>query len=266
MTIRRSVVTTILAAATLGALGTTAMAADIIQQPQIIEAPVIKEVKPFGGWYIRGDVGYAFSDARKDSDKAKELPVAPGVTTEVDSDFEDIYSVGGGVGYQLNDFLRADITVDGFFNGEYANTTTSTIDLGTGAPITDETAEMAEFNALMVMANAYVDLGTYAGITPYVGAGVGFASLDYDQVKFTANGEPVTPSVNGVPTNEPEGSETLRLAWSLSAGASYDVSDNIALDGGYRFTRIADGEYRAGVNDGGVDLHQVRIGARYKIH
>lgn len=257
MTIRRSVVTTILAGATLGALGTTAMAADIIQ-PQIIEAPVIKEVKPFGGWYIRGDLGYAFADARKDADKDKTIPNAAGVSVEVDNEFDDLYSVGGGVGHQISEFLRADITVDGFFNGEQSVETVSTIDLGVGAPVVDTTAATAEFNALLLMANAYVDFGTYAGITPYVGAGVGFAALDYDEVVFTSNGTPTG-------TTE-EGSEELRLAWSLSAGASYDVSDNIAIDGGYRFTRIADGAVSPNMTDGGVDLHQVRLGARYKFH
>ena len=258
MTFRRSVVTTILAGASLGALANTAMAADIIHQPQIIEAPVIKEVKPFGGWYIRGDVGYAFSDARKDADKDKAIPVGPGITVDVDTDFEDMYSVGGGIGHQINEFLRADITVDGFFNGEYSETTESVIDLGVGAPINDETAQTAEFNAVLLMANAYVDLGTYAGITPYIGAGVGFAAIDYDEVVFTSNGEPTGTTA--------EGEEELRLAWSLSAGASYDVTDNVAIDGGYRFTRIADGAVTDTFNDGGVDLHQVRVGARYKFH
>ena len=257
MTIRRSVVTTILAGASLGAFIAAASAADIIQQP-IIEAPVIKEVKPFGGWYIRGDVGYGFVEDRDDSDKDKVFPAQPGVTFEVEKDFEDVLSVGGGVGHQINEFLRADITVDGFFNGEYSETTVSTIDLGTGAPIVDETAQTAEFNALLLMANAYVDMGTYAGITPYVGAGVGFAAIDYDEVVFSSNGTPTG-------TTE-EGSEELRLAWSLSAGASYDVSDNVAIDGGYRFTRVADGKVSDTINDGGVDLHQVRLGARYKFH
>ena len=277
MTIRRTVKTTILAAATLGAMASSALAADVIAPP-VIAAPVIEEIKPFGGWYIRGDIGYAFAEAREEGKKkrATGCPTAAGCSPNGvaldpldpfggETEFEDMVSVGGGVGYQLNEFLRADITATGYFDGETVIRGDSLDPLNTG------TTTIGEFDALVLMANAYVDFGTYAGITPYVGAGVGFASIDYDDV--------TTESIDFTDqplTTENVGEEELRLAWSLAAGASYDVSDNVALDAGYRFTRIREGEIAAldplgfgdpqRVKDGGVDLHEVRVGARYKFH
>ena len=295
MTIRRSVLTTIMAGATLGALTATAFAADLIDPP-VIEAPVIKEVKPFGGWYIRGDVGYSFNDAR---DKARysgrfqggaALPGAqPPVLLEdvpadlIDPEIDDTMFVGVGVGAHMGQYLRGDITADFHFNGH--NSSPFFGDGGTNPACVDGLCDYSfdgDFNAITVLANAYVDMGTYAGITPYVGAGIGFAHVDYKDVTSTACGDPlasgattsacdpsgVNPAV--LVNTDYEGSSSLRLAWSLAAGASYSVNDAFALDAGYRFVRISEGEMaHAGdqsIKDGGFDMHQVRVGARYKLH
>ncbi len=41
------------------------------------------------------------------------------------------------------------------------------------------TAEKATVSTLKLMANAYVDLGHFNGLTPYVGAGIGGAYVTY---------------------------------------------------------------------------------------
>ena len=298
MTIRRSVLTTIMAGATLGALGSTALAADIIE-PRVIEAPVIEQVKPFGGWYIRGDVGYSFNDAR---DKARysgrfqggaALPGAqPPVLLEdvpadlIDPEIDDTMFVGVGVGAHMGQYLRGDITADFHFNGH--NSSPFFGDGGTNPACVDGLCDYSfdgDFNAITVLANAYVDMGTYAGITPYVGAGIGFAHVDYKDVSSTACGDPNATATSGTACDGStvafpletiegsyEGESSLRLAWSLAAGASYSVNDSLAIDGGYKFTRIAEGamlkDHNSGhmVKDGGIDMHQVRLGARYKLH
>ena len=37
-------------------------------------------------------------------------------------------------------------------------------------------------SALLLLANAYVDIGTWHGVTPYVGAGIGGAHIKWDTV------------------------------------------------------------------------------------
>ena len=298
MTIRRSVLTTIMAGASLCALASTALAADIIDPP-IIAAPVLEEVKPFGGWYIRGDVGYSFNSAVEKSkyqgvfqggpiDPNNQPPVLLGdlPADGLDSEFDDTIVVGVGVGAHMGHFLRGDITADWTFNGH------------NGAPFVGEVGDNpvcgtglcgyefgGDYNAITVLANAYVDMGTYAGITPYVGAGIGFAHVDYKDVSSTACGDPNATATSGTACDGStvafpletiegsyEGESSLRLAWSLAAGASYSLNDALAIDGGYKFTRIAEGDmlkdYNAGhsVKDGGINMHQVRLGARYKLH
>ena len=294
MTIRRSVLTTIMAGATLGALGSTALAADIIE-PRVIEAPVIEQVKPFGGWYIRGDVGYSFNDARDKGSYVGEFQdgaafpgnqapilLEPLPADRLGTEVDDTTFVGVGVGTHMGQYLRGDITADFHFNG--SNSVDFVGDAGANPFCGEGACDYAfegDFDAITVLANAYVDLGTYAGITPYVGAGIGFAHVSYDEVTGTNCGDSFSLNATGVACgpdgsgaelieSEAEGASSLRLAWSLAAGASYDFNDQFAIDGGYRFVRIADGDMAMNsgsmVKDGGIDMHQVRIGARYKLH
>lgn len=268
MTIRPSLKATIVAGAALGALATTALAADIIE-PTIIEAPVIEKVKPFAGWYIRGDVGYAFVRERdgvqiEDALGApKVIGNQPATLLPFETEYDDGYTLGIGVGGHLGQYLRADVTAD--YLTESAVALSQAADPLCGAACSS-TTYAADMNAILVMANAYVDAGTYAGITPYVGAGIGFAHVDYDDVVVSE-----TDPITGAPLSFVYDSEsTLRLAWSLSAGASYDINDQVAVDAGYRFTRVEDDVIAviegAKFKDDGLDLHQVRLGARVKLH
>ena len=268
MTIRPSLKATIVAGAALGALASAAYAADIIE-PAIIEAPVIEQVKPFGGWYIRGDVGYAKLDERDGVQidttfgQPKQAGNQPATVIPFTTEAEDnAFTVGVGVGGHLGQYLRADITADYLSGGKL----TFGQDLGCAGTACNDVYE-AEFNAILMMANAYVDAGTYAGITPYVGAGIGFARIAYDDVLVTCT-TPCGPA--GGTTVNYDSDRSLRLAWSLAAGASYDVNDQFAIDAGYRFTRVEEGKIAdiegTEFKDSGVDLHQVRLGARVKLH
>ena len=103
------------------------------------------------------------------------------------------------------------------------------------------------------MANAYYDIGNFSGVTPYIGAGIGMANVDY-KVKG-----PVGDFING--------QDTTRLQWALMAGAAIDVSENVKIDLGYRYSRIASGTAgNAGpltIADKGLESHQLRAGLRF---
>ena len=65
------------------------------------------------------------------------------------------------------------------------------------------------------------------------------------------------------------GENDIRFAWNLQAGASYELTDTLALVGSYRYTRVTDGNVANIANVGFVeetsDLvgHEFRIGLRY---
>ena len=300
MTIRPSLKATLVAGAALGALVSATLpthAADFIE-PTFIEAPIIEQVKPFGGWYIRGDVNYDFVEgghfrkkggllggSKFGDQPATPLPGGPFSDPKgrIEPHYDDMYSVGVGVGGHIGQYLRADITADYLFDGGFE---TKSDFGGCGVNTCGSDTYSADMEAVLVMANAYVDFGTYAGITPYVGAGIGFAHIDYDDVTQTGCVDPtvVTTGTTGTAcgttfetaTGTYDGDSSLRLAWSLAAGASYDVTHQFAVDAGYRYTRVEEGlvghvggdELTIGhdLKDDGLDIHQIRLGARFKIH
>ena len=83
----------------------------------------------------------------------------------------------------------------------------------------------------LFLANAYLDMGTWYGITPYVGAGVGMASYNVSNLTDTSlsnqNAWGVAPDKSGA-----------NFAWALMAGMSWNVAPNLKLDIGYRYANM----------------------------
>ncbi|MFC6490029.1 outer membrane protein [Nitratireductor sp. GCM10026969] len=254
----------LVAAAALG-FTSSAFAADLYQPP-VYEAPPPVEVKKIavGGWYLRGDLGYRWSDLRGLEYITYGCPTCtpdPGTHAFDSTDLKGALSLGAGVGYQMTPHFRADLTADYWFKSDFRGTTSS-VACGAGpCSSTDESA----YSALLLMANAYVDLGTYHGLTPYLGAGIGGAYVKWDDLENTI----------GSSTDVHKGVSDWRFAWSLMAGASYCLTENLQLDAGYRYTRIEGGrmfEYATpsggGIGagpgfDDGFNVHEARAGVRY---
>jgi opacity protein-like surface antigen len=204
-----------------------AFAADFRLPPPPMQPQPVQE---FGGWYLRGDVGMSNQKVKSLFNPDYNLP---GVSvTNVGLGFDSAGTFGLGVGYQFNNWLRADVT------GEYRmGSSFHGLDIVrfNGAVIgTDEyTAIKSEW---LFLANAYADLGTWWCLTPFVGVGVGatrttFASfLDVN----TPNG-----GVAFAPTDS-----KWSLAWALYAGVGYQISRNVTVEFAYRYLDLGDG--RAG--------------------
>ncbi len=152
------------------------------------------------GWYLRGDVAYAL-DSLPDIDAYGLFPDA--------SVFRSTYAIGLGGGYKFTNWFRADIT------GDFRQP------LNASDPTTGTNANGSRWDAL---ANGYVDLGTWYGVTPYVGAGVG-AAWGWTKISCTQGGT-VPCSATHNPTS---------LAWALMAGFAYEIFPHAFLDVGYRY-------------------------------
>ena len=127
------------------------------------------------------------------------------------------------------------------------------------------------------MANAYIDLGTWMCLTPFIGAGVGFAyhnvSAIHD-VGFISNG------TTGFGYGQSDFSES-KFAWALHAGVAYNVNSNFKMELAYRYLNM--GNVNTGVIDcasGGcstgagprafytfreMDSHDVKFGMRWML-
>ena len=215
----------------------------VIDPEPVPEPPILA-----GGWYLRGDISYDFETRGRIF-----VDTSSSNTTYVDMDFDDAWNIGVGLGYTFSDWFRADITGD----------------IRTPAYWEDVETDVA---ISTIMLNGYATLGAFSGITPYVGAGIGGAHVNWSSINAPCNianlACPVAPnSFINVYTDDP----LWRFAYSLMAGVSFDVTRNLAIDAGYRFTAINDGTMVFDdpnpviglVDYMDMQLHEVRIGARY---
>ena len=260
----------------------------------IIPAPVEDAYVPVevgSGWYIRGDISYDLKSSTGGSYRTygdvdpDPLVTAYGYGTSAydNFDFEADRDLSIGVGYQFNSYLRGDVT------GGYWKRGVRGIDsdpVPCGDPATFPTAvscrstDSTSVTAWEVMANGYADLGTYVGLTPYVGAGLGMTNLKFDGLSNTS--DCLDASGNVVPgcgyTASHGGADSWRLTWALMAGVSYDMTKNLKLDLGYRYSRIEGGDMfnfdaptaalgATGVqgSHGALSTHQLKAGVRYSI-
>ncbi|MES0208817.1 porin family protein [Mesorhizobium sp. M0028] len=229
---------------------TPALGADYDPPVYVDQAPDYVPVEVGSGWYLRGDVSYLVQKSFKDEDFA--------FTPASFDEKEDPIFASIGFGYHFNDYLRADLNV-GYLPG-------NKIDVGynDGTTVASATLKNYAFSGIL---NGYVDLGTYVGITPYLGAGIGVVqskrrlSASY----FTDNANPADDFV--LRDNKTQYS----FAYTLNAGLAYQVSKNVSVDLGYQYFSAPDAEYvtaesltsfpiRKGINN-----HQVKVGLRYDL-
>src|ERR1700759_101527 len=164
-----------------------AQAADPAGTWPIYEKPVPKYQELLSGWYLRADVGYRLNSATVTDD------VTPVSSVKTDTSLSGTF--GFGVKYQ---WFRADITFDGIMPYYIKGTTPNSL------------VEQPEFKTRIfwrdLMANGYIDLGTWGGFTPYVGAGGGVVELKGQGF------------VDG--TQVGDRAKTTNPAWALMAGVS----------------------------------------------
>ncbi|BCH30258.1 hypothetical protein MesoLjLc_21880 [Mesorhizobium sp. L-8-10] len=279
MSLKTSVV---LAAATIAILPAGSLRAADYEPPVFVDQPV-EEYVPVeigSGWYLRGDVGYNFSVKAGDFDyRTFDALTGTYDTARFDSASLGNNVTGGiGFGYNLTDYLRADLTFD-VFRTSFDGTTSAAqpcapLLVGTSC----RTADSADATAYNLMANGYVDLGTYVGFTPYVGAGLGMTYVNWDQLNSSAYCVGADCPAGFVGSNESDGEKSWRFSWALMAGMAYDLTKNLKVDLGYRYRSIEGGpmfafdraSQFAGASgtqgeDPGLQSHEVRIGLRYSL-
>ena len=146
-------------------LSSAAFAADMAIAPPPYAAPVVED---FGGWYLRGDIG--FSNQRVDRlNNALDATVTSSVQT---NNFNTAGIFGLGVGYRFNNWFRADVTGEYRGNSQFFGKDVNTFPGGVGTDTYHGTK-----SEWVVLGNAYVDLGTWWCVTPFIGAGVGGARV-----------------------------------------------------------------------------------------
>jgi opacity protein-like surface antigen len=207
---------------------TAATAADFPVMRQPVPQPVVDS----SGWYLRGDIGMT-------NQQVKTLDNALFATTPNlvihDKNFESGMLYGVGVGYKWNNWLRFDVT------GEYRGETgfhgfDTWTDLAGDPRFNNYTAKKSEW---LVLVNAYVDLGTWWCITPFIGAGVGWS---YNTIHSFRDAGIAAVADGGGPTMAYAGAASKsNFAWALHAGLSYEVTKSFTVELAYRYTNLGNG-------------------------
>jgi len=241
------------------ACGEGARAADL-DVPPPVNLPQDEVSSFFGsGWYIRGDIGYSVPTGPSGS--FNNLPLRQ-------VSWASAATAGIGVGYKITNWFRADLTGDYLFQRDIHF-------FGTDPTTGHFFRNSAELGGYSLMANGYFDIGTWSNITPYIGAGVGYAWFQNSKIKNvpmvqTAAGgfTPATdPFTGAIIVNQFNGGTRGSFAWALMAGASYDLGQGLQFDVGYRYMNIADGAL-GGANVfttklKNLGMNQFRVGFRY---
>jgi opacity protein-like surface antigen len=240
----------VLASGAVLALVRSAAAADLLPPPPALEPPPLAAAE-FSGWYLRGDVGIGASANAPNIVQTPD-PIATAAAgyflgTPTDGSHNNSLSASGmfdlGVGYQVNNWLRFDVT--GEYRGGSNFQSLFVINApGNAANPPVNPTQLADFyrgdfSSLVGLINGYADLGTWYGVTPYVGAGVGVARntlsglTDEAQISYTN-------SSTGAVTSGPAGgyakdSSRWNFAWALMTGLDFNVTQNLKLELGYRY-------------------------------
>lgn len=101
-----------------------------------------------------------------------------------------------------------------------------------------------DLSALSLMFNGYWDFETISPVTPYLGAGIGFANVSANDLR----------DVDGTIVDD----DDLVFAYQFGAGAAFALNEAMALDLGYRFFATTDPEF--------TDVEGVAFESEYQTH
>ncbi|HUO54198.1 MAG TPA: outer membrane beta-barrel protein, partial [Rhodoblastus sp.] len=231
-------------ASAVAMLAAPAFAADLLPPPPQLEPPPLRgPIDEVSGFYLRGDVGVGI-----DAASGLNSTFATGVTLAslgawdgpVDAGDSGVFDFG--VGYQFNPWFRADLTgtymSSASYNSKvYYQYTGGGSNCPVGGPTNCGDNYTGRVRTALFLANGYLDIGTWMGVTPYVGGGIGFASYSMNGVTDISMSQP-----NGYGTAPNTGG--TNFAWDLTAGLGFHVTPNMLMDMSYRYVNM--GKYSTG--------------------
>ena len=250
--------------ATLAA--SAANAADMPQMMPPMPMPPVEEV--VAGWYLRGDIGMTNQEF---SGLFQRLYNTPGTSVEqVGQGWDSAPFAGLGLGFKWNEWLRFDVT--GEYRGKATFHGSDNVVFTGGQGVDNYSGSKSEW---VFLANAYVDLGSWYGFTPYIGAGVGGAYVTIHG--FRDDG---VIYQSGVLTNSvvfAEDNSKWNFAWAVHAGLTYRVTPSMNIDFGYRYISLGTGEtgptraFDGSFSNGGpfffndIHSHDFKLGVRWML-
>jgi opacity protein-like surface antigen len=228
-----------------GALGTVAFAA----AAQAADAPgtwapprepAPRFVQLLSGWYLRADVGYRWNHV------GSVETAVPTTSHSIENSVAG--TVGAGFKYR---WVRVDMTLDYGSPAEFQ--------ARTAAPLAQPQYN-SRIDAVTGLINFYADFGTWAGFTPYAGAGLGATRLR--SAHYVDTSLPVAASA-------PSTGRT-NFSWAWMAGVALQVKPQWLIDVGFRHLELGNVDATAAtglptdfMRVKNISANEVRVGLRY---
>jgi opacity protein-like surface antigen len=225
----------LIAAGAVSLLSQAAFAADLAIAPSPMYAP--PPPADFGGWYLRGDIGMTNQSIKSLNNPDPNAVLFNSAGIGFDSSM--LFDVG--VGYQFNNWFRADIT--GQWRGRANFHGSQFTDAFVGSALVDNYS--GSKSEAVILVNGYVDLGTWWYVTPFIGAGIG---TSYNRISgFRDDGFGNTFGV-ARPSSVVYAADNGKwnFAWALHTGLAYRVTPNVTVELGYSYMNL--GDATTGVN------------------
>ncbi|MCX7310267.1 MAG: outer membrane beta-barrel protein [Alphaproteobacteria bacterium] len=195
----------------------------------------------------------------------------PGTSVEANGmGWDSATFFGLGVGFKFNEWLRFDAT--GEYRGKSNFHGSDNVTFNGGIGVDNYSGSKSEWVAL---ANAYLDLGTWWCVTPYVGAGIGMANINI--IGFRDDGFTSIGAVQSNSVAYAQDGSKWNFAWALHAGLSYKVTPSMSIDFGYRYLNMGDGTtgstraFDGSFSNGGaftfkdISSHDFKLGVRWML-
>lgn len=209
------------------------------------------------GWYISLGPSLVFdypidieSDGPVAVTTAPLFPGGPAVVTnipiDISLDTETGFGINGAVGYRFDD-ARVELEV------AYTNNNVE----GVSVNDFDQVPLDGDIESVQFMVNGYYDIPTQSRFSPYIGGGVGVATLTADDI------EADIPGLGALALDDTGAS----FVFQVKAGVGYAISSQANVFLGYRLHGIPGQDFEAFDADFDADtllIHSLQLGARYE--
>ena len=228
---------------TLALAGAMAVGASALgHAADFMPAPPPPPYEPLGlkgsissGVYLRGDIGVGQLKVKKYEQRDV---IAAGGSFFGDSENHSVFA-GAGVGYRINNWFRFDVT--GEYRGGASIGVNDKLSYNNGFGIVQQTnTYKGNLTSMVALFNGYIDLGTWNCLTPYIGAGIGYAKNEISG--FTDQGIVFAGGPSSATLGTAGKGDKSGVAWALMAGLGYEVNKNLTLEVGYRYLNLGDSQ------------------------
>ena len=175
------------------------------------------------------------------------------------ADYDNGIGVYAALGYDWGNNIRTE------FEYSYRNADIDQIDPDgpgfTGIPSGSISGDTKIHSGMLNVLYDFADVG--AGITPYIGGGIGFAAVDHDITGSVNPGQPTSP------LSIAYGSSRVAPAYQGIAGVAVSLAEGLALDVSYRYHDTLKRAYEGTINGApaeiatGTGSHNLFAGLRW---